>query len=472
MIRRRVVIVALLAVAAAVSVAGLSWAERGMQGADGPWRPPRIAQLQGVESWRNTFPAWGIWLSKKGADGRCPVLVQDGDILTPAGEGDGKDTVFVYQAGDGLDLAFTFDKTRAILAGKTVSVTLESQGGGWDWLDKATPEELASLRSIHVRDEVEASRLPVLKKLAARNPNVGIALGHKSDLLAVLPLFQPRWLVLGEGGLEKDAVTELARQKRVETLYINMQGVDALSFLSGQSALRKLCLENWDPAKTGPLPDGCERLETLAVHDAGKAEEVKVKDLAVIGSATGLRSLALVGCIIAKDGSALAKFTQLRMLWLDASQMPVAAAVLRQLKELRWLGLPENTTQEQFAAIARECPNLVWLDILKCSGIKDLAPLKPLKDLEGLVLLSENVDLAPVCDLKSLRLLVLPEKVLKEPAEIEALKKSLPETQIIEGSPLCLGSGWILALLPAVGLAYLISSRLRSSRGRPRAQDA
>jgi len=51
------------------------------------------------------------------------------------------------------------------------------------------------------------------------------------------------------------------------------------------------------------------------------------------------------------------------------------------------------------------------------------------------------------------------------------LRKELPETAIVRVAPMCLGSGWILLLVPAVAMAWWLAAR-RRRRSRPGARYA
>jgi hypothetical protein len=66
--------------------------------------------------------------------------------------------------------------------------------------------------------------------------------------------------------------------------------------------------------------------------------------------------------------------------------------------------------------------------------------------------------------MKSLRFLALSKEAFEEPKDIERLKKALPECRIVKAEPFCLGSGWILLLLPTVALTWFLSDRLSGKR--------
>jgi hypothetical protein len=69
--------------------------------------------------------------------------------------------------------------------------------------------------------------------------------------------------------------------------------------------------------------------------------------------------------------------------------------------------------------------------------------------------------------LKGLRLLVVPPDTFNPPAEeVAELQKALPDTLIVAGKGLCLGSGWLLALVPVVAGAWAVAALRRRKRSR------
>jgi hypothetical protein len=466
MAKRILLVVAALGAVVAGSLVWLSCTGAEVRAGPEAWQPPRIVQAEGAEGWRNMFPGYGLWLTAAGPDGRAVVLVQDGDILVSTKAKGGEDGLFPYQAGDGLLLKFTFDGPRMLLGGKTVCLTLAAQGGGWEWLKTAKAEDLASLRFINLSEEIapateKSIEVALLASLAARNESIGLALGHPSGVTKVLPLFKPRWLQLGDVGWGKEVLDVLSQQEHVETLVVEGKNLWTLAFLAQFRGLRKLAINEWNPETTGPFPAGCDRLETLALMGP------KLKDFSPVANLPRLSSLGLVNCPPISDAAGLAKLAGLRTLILTGSVVPEDFGALRELKDLRWLGLPANVSPKQFADLAREHPELLGVEAVNCQEVKDLAPLSGLKHPEFLVLVDKDKvykDLGALRDLKSLRLVVLTEKTFKEqPDQVADLKKALPSTQVVMGAPICLGSGWILLLVPAAGAAWLLRRWRRPS---------
>jgi len=71
------------------------------------------------------------------------VLVRDGDLVLVFG--DKNEAYFIYQASDGPVLNPTFKEGRMLLSGKVVSLSLQKGGAAWEWLEKASTQELAGV---------------------------------------------------------------------------------------------------------------------------------------------------------------------------------------------------------------------------------------------------------------------------------------------------------------------------------------
>ena len=66
--------------------------------------------------------------------------------------------------------------------------------------------------------------------------------------------------------------------------------------------------------------------------------------------------------------------------------------------------------------------------------------------------------------MKGLRYLALSGKEVfdKSPEEVKKLEAALPLCTVASGDPFCLGTGWLLALLPAAAVAGFILRRRRA----------
>jgi len=476
MISKRTLVLSAL-VAAAAALAGLAScsSQSGSQG----WQLPQpvsievtvqpeakpeaslgeIKRVEGARKWVNLFPSYLTWESVAPAGKSGGMLLRDGDVLISLSS-----AALVYRASDGPTLQLTVEESRTLLAGKTVFVSLEEGKAGWEWFEKASAEDLAALRFVEISGEFDAARLPLIKKLAAANPGVAIQVDDQKVLAQVLPLFRPRVLLMGNIEVTPETRKLFADQKQVETLLISGNEKGALDFLADLPALRRLAIGGWDVEKAGPLPKGLKNLRSLLVFG------LKTKDLSALADApAGLEELSLLACENLIEIKGVERMAGLKTLILNVDEKLADVSPLAALKGLRWLGLPQKITKEQFAAVLKEHPDLAGLELVGCEGAEDLTPLAGLKGLQSLVLVGTYKNTDVLRGLKSLRFVACVDPKEKDPlAAAEALQKDLPDAMVVPAAPMCLGSGWLLAIFPAAALAWLLAATpWRRMRSRP-----
>jgi hypothetical protein len=359
-----------------------------------------------------------------------------------------------------------------LLGGKPVCVVLKDKAA-WDWLRQASEEDLKAIRLLSIGLNVDATRLDILKKVAGANPAIDLSLESAEAPPAteegaaapaavrpseVLRLFRPRLLGAGGQPISKEMEKVRPALEDVEVLIVDAKEEESLDFLAHLPRLRTLILSNWSPEQT-PLPKGLTTIRSLIL--IGAKPPVTLSPLAGLAQ---LEQLTLVGGD-AEDLGALAKLPRLKTLSLTACEKVADLGPLKNLA-LEYLSFPPKISQEQFDAVIKDHPALKVVELFGCENVKDIAALKSLKNLEALVLIKPAFEgekhLADLKELKGLRLLVLPPWEGEEAnAKITELQKALPDCLITAGKPLCLGSGWILALAPVVAGAWLVSRRRR-----------
>jgi len=429
----------------------------------GAWRPPQVVRAEGWgERLMVMSPLYGLFFAGAKEGEATHLLVRDGELIMGP-----QNLWFPYRSADGRSLKWAGDKVRITLAGKTVALRLGEEGG-WEWLKKASPEQMASLRFVGVGakeppEGVDAEAL--LKRLAAENPAVGLLVFGADALPVVLRLFDPHWLGIGDATLEKEHSAALVAEKQLRTLTMGADEKGRLPLLTGLPNLRTLILTGWDAAKAGPLPDGLANLRSLVVFGG------KMKDLSCLGKQPGLEELTLMAKKSLTDISALANHPHLKTLCLRSCEGVTDLAVLEKLKGLKWLALPAATTQKQFAEIVRSHPDLVVLEATRCEKITDLRPAGNLKHLKALIVATKAPP-DPLYQMKGLDYLAVAVeekdgKVTPDDRQMFVrLQNELPDTAIVRVVPICLGSGWILLLVPAAALAWWLARRRASANAR------
>jgi hypothetical protein len=435
----------------------LSGASCGLLGSRQAWRPPRPVAITGeMIKWSNVMPSWTTWETAAVWGGTGGLLVRDGDIV--AGESDSSQGCwFVYKQSDGASLEMREEDGRLILSGKTISIAPADIESCWEWLDQASSKDLRSLRFLMLPEDLDESRLPTLRKLAAVNPDLSLGIMSISNSMSAAALFKPRMLFLGSNSHVADLGRILEGQNQIETLLISATDVENLDFLATFPNLHRLVIEGWDPATTGPLPKGMRALKSLLLSDS---EILDASALAAVPE--GIEELSLVGCgkITSLDGSE--RFTNLRTLILSTSEGIEDLSALKGMKKLAWVGLPPGITQEQFSAFIGEHPAIKIVELIGCGEIADLSPLQRLTGLTGLVIREFSGKLDALDQLKSLEFLGLPNEVYNSDTKsLARIREALPRALVV---PTCLGSGWILLVIPLAALMWIAGSRARSRR--------
>jgi hypothetical protein len=250
----------------------------------------------------------------------------------------------------------------------------------------------------------------------------------------------------------------LVGERQVQTLFLDCQDAVSLTFLARMPNLRRLALSNWDPSKTGPLPAGTGKLESLVIVDSA------IEDASPLDNVPeNLQELSLVSCNGFADPAGLARFSQLHTLLLNLTPGVPDLSVLEGMKRLLWVGLPPRTSQAGLTRFVSSHPGLEYLEMVDCQDVVDLTPVAGLPGLKGLVVTSSSASLVPLKGLKSLTFLAAPGLAFDEqPGTIAELRMALPHAVIVATTNPCLGSGWLLVVLPlAAAMAFV---RLRPWR--------
>jgi hypothetical protein len=415
------------------------------------WEAPKVVSVEGADLWVVHPWSFDPFYSpvKKGQP--THLLLRDGDIVVPDDS-----AAFVYLDTDGPSLLVKCNKYRTELNGKTVSLILEKEEA-WEWLEKALPEDLPALPFIMIGEELNDRRLQSLKRVSQVNPHIGLAIGGNVTLQRVLPLFDPTFLFLEGVGLGRDDLAVLEKKRSVKTLIVDGKMVD-MSFLSKLPNLHSLSIVNWDPSISGPFPQNLNNLRRLTLTDP------KVKNLAILGKQPQLIELRLERSCSIDSLDGISNFPELKELYLFPCGNVKDLSPLKQMKDLKWLSLPFTTSQEQLENIVHDHPGLVGLELFKTDKVTELSPLKELRNLKYLLVCTPNAKLDPLFAMKGLRWLAVSnkdEKVAEEAAG--KIQKALPETSVVLVNPVCLGSGWILVLAPGVLLASWVKKRGRKA---------
>jgi len=365
-----------------------------------------------------------------------------------------------YQSSDGLDLSLRYDTIyqRFYLNDELISVRLSEGSSAWDWLAGADKRVLSGIRSFHISLPLSEDEIKSLDMLSGVISHPGLYMEGDSMPAEVLTLLKPCWLIAED--LQYSTITEdvKAGLKHLELLWYSGEDFIDQDFLSGLPELNSLIIENWDSTDITDFQfEKLHNLRSLSII------ECDIHDLSPIVSAAGIKDLNLIFCESLKDIGAAAELPGMTCLGLTGCEDIIDIPAIIQMPQLTRLSLPGNTSQAEFMDILTSLSNVQVLELIGCNSITDLSPLENYSGLKALTLDLDVPDVHPVCQLKGLELLVLKEDFFNDSLAISEIRHALPDTRIVAGGGFCLGSGWILLLIPAIIILIILKTRLYGS---------
>jgi hypothetical protein len=280
----------------------------------------------------------------------------------------------------------------------------------------------------------------------------------------VLSVIQPVWLIAEDLDYNKISDATKANLKKLELLLYSDEDPIDHDFLFGLKKLNSLIIQYWDSTDLSDFQFAkMKSLESLSIIESN------ISDLASIAASNKIRNLNLIYCETLKEIGPAVNLTSLTCLGLTGCQNIIDIQTILQMPQLTRLSFPGNTSQTEFAEILSRHNELQVLELIDCENIADLSPLEGYSGLKALTLFRAIPDLYNLGLSDDLELLVLPEDYFEDSLAMAELQQAMPQTRIIAGGGFCLGSGWILFLLPAILIMIMVKKRCtRSSIARAR----
>jgi hypothetical protein len=222
--------------------------------------------------------------------------------------------------------------------------------------------------------------------------------------------------------------------------------------------LNSLIIEYWDSTDITDFQFAeLKNLESLSIIESD------IYDLSPIAESSRIRNLNLIYCETLKEIGSAVDLDRITGLGLTGCENITDIPAILQMPQLTRLSVPGNISQMEFADIITRQSTLQVLELIACDGITDLSPLGGYSGLKALTLDFDVHNLEPVYQLAGLELLVLPEEFFEDSLAITEIHQAMPQTRIVAGGGFCLGSGWILLLIPAVIIMVIAKKRITRS---------
>lgn len=378
------------------------------------------------------------------------VLAEKGDILgfndiTISFNDVTNDSLQINDSGDSL----------VFVNGKVNTIMVTEKANLIPWFQKMKCRTIDNLETIYFKSKIPINYIPYFKKIAESKPNIALTFEENDSLIIIqdyikkVDFFKPKFI---RASLKQNQLSLLSHWNTTECLHLNISDSIITTSLPAMPALKQ-CILNGEHIKS---------MNVTFFKNNPQLEKVSLfacmNDYSVLHPLKNLEQLVITNFDCKGNLATLKnKFPKLSVLIVSGVFVNIDA--LSACHNIKWLGLPENTTQKQFDTISNQLSNLQVLEIKGNDAVKNISVLQNLPNLRGLIIRDTVTDNKSLATLKQLRYLSVPERNKADSTYIQTLKKSLPGCIIVPNTGACMGSGWLLLLVPTVFLFSLVFPR-------------
>jgi hypothetical protein len=286
----------------------------------------------------------------------------------------------------------------------------------------------------------------------------GLYVTGDSLLEELIPVIKPGWLIAEDLDYSSKPDDLKAGLKHLELLWHSGGNPVDQELLYALPALRSLIIEYWDSTDITDLQwEKLKGLESISIIES------EIHDLSSIAALSRIRNLNIVNCETLQEIAAIDEMGRLACVGFTGCKHIQDIPAILEMSSLTRLSIPGNTSQEEFADIISRQDAIQVLELIGCDGITDLLPLLKSPELKALTVDFNLTDPGQLSRLSGLELLVLGEDFFEDSLLIAQIQQAMPDTRIVAGGGFCLGSGWILLLLPVIVLLMLARQRFSGS---------
>ena len=393
----------------------------------------------------------------------------ESDSLNPtamvAGKGDlimyGDNFYFCYSQTSGNKFLINTTKRLGYLNGKVQSITIPDNEDLIPWFQKSDTVDFSHLEFIIFNSRIMESYIPYLTHLAKIRPDIGIVFQEETnDMARILTIFNPR-ILLG-GAVSVKMYNMLTRITNLELLSVTLKDSLKNVPLPAMPELEQLILSGTEHERlTGDdFLANNRQIERLSVTSVGTF------DFSILKPLVNLKELIINSCDTVVNFNLIKDHKMLEVLVPGWKGFTYNISK-NELPALRWITFSSEPTQDEFASFIGSHPKLEVVEIMKNDKINIFEPLLKLRKLHALTIVDTLTDFNTLKSFKNLDYLSLPKGVLDDSLKKTELKLALPDATIVANEGVCLGSGWLLLIVPLV-LLFRYAARKNPGRQRDR----
>ena len=372
------------------------------------------------------------------ADSGIPakMIAGKGDIIAY------EDYIFQVKIPIGQSYRFESRSDGGYINGRINTIFISKKDSLYKGLREILSGDLSGADFLCFEKEVPQDCETYLSELVQKKPDLGLCFdGGINDPGNILKMFNPGVVFLSEtsaGDIEK-----LSQFKEIKDLMLgDIERLENVE-LPALPSLKQLIIFMPDRGIPGSFFRLNPQIERLAIFG------VENFDLASISNFTALKSLTVLGNDSLLNSDLLNRHQSLEVLSVSAESFNYNTS-LDGLGKLKAVTFSSEIRQEEFKRFIDSHSGIEVVNILQNEEINDLSPLLSLERLYGLTVSDTVTDVANILLMKDLRYLSLPSDFLDDSLMKNRISQALPGTIIAPNEGFCLGSGWLLLLIPLI----------------------
>ncbi len=401
----------------------------------------QIVEMNGSVEFVNYTTSGVAYVLKTDSASATAMLAAKGDLIMI------EDDYFFHDGSSSYE--FTISDKVVYNSGKIFSFSLSNESFVEMLKQNSDAVDLSQLDHIVIDENLPEDVLVLIRIIASQNKEIGLVVKNWSqEIVPILEALNVKWLSLDQCSNENlnalksisnveylmltdpasQFETELVDFPSLEGLVIDDYGFRdavATSFLSNNKKIKQLAIVNSEITEFDFL-SGLDDLKSLTLQVSNSV------DLAFVSDYENLTRLG----VISDDTKN----------WNEIGQV----------EAIEWLLISANIDQNEFDELMRSLPKISILEMLQCDSIESVESLMALDELKALTISDTVRDLEAILKLKDLAFLSLPQSNLEDAAYAQKIEKALPNTVVVPNDGFCMGSGWILLMLPMIIIGVLL----------------
>ena len=377
------------------------------------------------------------------------MLALPGDLIAA------DDDFFPYKSGESYHFSSPVEGV-VLNNGKVFVIKISDNPKTVEWLQQLSTVDFSSLDHIEIGEKLPTEYFGYIKLISDKCQNIGLNIDKwNEEMPAIIKLFKPTWMAISE--INVSEFEQLMPQPELDLLMLSPKDGQLNEPLPHLPKLKHLLLSDIK-SENSVTPDFLINNPQIETVECGESE---ITDFRFLNTLDRLKSLMVLNTDLSIDLQFIDELKSLKRISLLINEGK-HWDVLQNLKNLNWLVVCGDISQNQFNQTIKANTGLQAVEVVECDSVNNLTALSGLKQLKALTVTDTLRDAKTPLLLSNLSYLSLPSETLQDSIYMAKLKEAVPNGVIVPNDGFCMGSGWFILFIPALFAMAWMKRRLCS----------